>query len=97
MLCILIRKENVYCVYSLEWPHRSHSNEYTQHTITLLEKKILNYPFFAFKPCGMINPKCLEQPMSKTIPMVPKMFESLKVGCLWYCFVIIIYMQYIVC
>ena len=31
----LFYHENVCCVYSLEWPRRGDSNEYTQHTIIL--------------------------------------------------------------
>ena len=36
----------VYCVFSLESPHRGDSNEYTQHTIFNIkkEKDTLNYP-----------------------------------------------------
>ena len=35
----------VYCVFSFELPHRGDSNEYTQHTIINIKKKItLNYP-----------------------------------------------------
>ena len=35
----------VYCVFSLESPHRGDSNEYTQHTIFSIKKKIiLNFP-----------------------------------------------------
>ena len=30
----------IYCVFSLETPHPGDSNEYTQHTISNLEKKI---------------------------------------------------------
>ena len=38
----------VYCVFSLESPHRGDSNEYTQYTIFGKEKKItLNYLKFA--------------------------------------------------
>ena len=34
----------VYCLFSLESPHRSDSNEYTQHTIFNIKKKFtLNY------------------------------------------------------
>ena len=34
----------VYCVYSLESPHRGDSNEYTQYTIFNIKKKItVNY------------------------------------------------------
>ena len=33
------------CVFSLESPHRGDSNEYTQHAIINIKKKItLNYP-----------------------------------------------------
>ena len=31
----LFYHEMVYCVYSLELPHRGDSNEYTQHTISV--------------------------------------------------------------
>ena len=31
---------NVYCVFSLESPHRSDSKEYTQYTIFNIKKKI---------------------------------------------------------
>ena len=35
----------VYCVFSLESPHRGDSNEYTQYAIFNMNKKnILNYP-----------------------------------------------------
>ena len=35
----------VYCVFSLESPHRGDSNEYTQYTIFNMKKEnILNYP-----------------------------------------------------
>ena len=35
----------VYCVFSLESPHRGDSNEYTQYTIFSMKKKItVNYP-----------------------------------------------------
>ena len=39
--------EIVFCVYSLESPHRGDSNEYTQNTITVLkiEKIYLNYRY----------------------------------------------------
>ena len=35
----------IYCVFSLESPHRGDSNEYTQYTIFNIKRKItLNYP-----------------------------------------------------
>ena len=39
----------VYCVFSLESPHRGDSNESTQYTISNIKKEItLNYPKSAF-------------------------------------------------
>ena len=38
----------VYCVFSLESPHRSDSNVYTQYTIFVIKMKITpNYPKYA--------------------------------------------------
>ena len=38
-------KMKVYCVFSLESPHRGDSNVYTEYTIFNIKKKItLNYP-----------------------------------------------------
>ena len=37
---IFIFKMKVYCVFSLESPHRDDSNEYTQYTIFNIIKKI---------------------------------------------------------
>ena len=38
----------VYCVFSLESPHRGDSNEYTHYTVFNIKQKInLNYPKFA--------------------------------------------------
>ena len=38
----------LYCVFSLESPHRGDSNEYTQYTIFDIKMKItLNYPKYA--------------------------------------------------
>ena len=35
----------VYCVFSIESPHRGNSNEYTQYTMFNMKKKnTLNYP-----------------------------------------------------
>ena len=39
MLSILFNMK-VCCMFSLESPHRGDSNEYTQHTIISIEKKI---------------------------------------------------------
>ena len=43
-------KMKVYCVFSLESPHRGDSNEYTQYTIFNMNKKdTINYPKSAAK------------------------------------------------
>ena len=42
----------VYCVFSLESPHRGDSNEYTQYTIFNIKKEItLNYPKSSAQGC----------------------------------------------
>ena len=42
---LLDENMKVYRVFSLESPHQSDSNKYTQYTISIIEKKIpLNYP-----------------------------------------------------
>ena len=70
------------CMYSLESPHLGDSNEYTQHTIIVMEiKKFPKLSLFAFWPGTMINPQCLELPMSRIIFMVPKGFEPSKFDC----------------
>ena len=44
MLSIFFNKK-VYCVFSIESPHRGDSNEYIQYTIFNMKKKnTLNYP-----------------------------------------------------
>ena len=69
----------VYCVYSLESPHRGDSNESTQYTFMLKKiKKILikppNLALLSTLICS--NYSCLE-----LIFMVPKVFEPLKFDC----------------
>ena len=45
----------VCCVFSLESPHGGDSNEYTQHTIIILKKKItLNHPKYN-NVCSYVN------------------------------------------
>ena len=44
----------VYCVFSLESPHRGDPNVYTQYTINNTKKKnILNYPKYITMPAAM--------------------------------------------
>ena len=45
ILFLIFYNLKVFCVFSLESPHWGDSNEYTQHTIINIKKKIiLNYP-----------------------------------------------------
>ena len=77
--------EIVCCVYSLESPHRGDSNEYTQHTITLLkiENISINYRHLLPDLAPWLYLICSNYPSLEQISMVPKMFESLKFGCIW--------------
>ena len=44
--CMIFYNMKVFCVFSLESPHRGDSNKYTQYTIfnTIRKKISLNYP-----------------------------------------------------
>ena len=76
----LFYHEIVCCVYSLESPHRGDSNEYTQHTIIVKErKKNPKLLLFASYPGTMINPQWLELPMSRTIFYGPNDVRAIEV------------------
>ena len=50
----------VYCVFTLESPHRGDSNEYTQYTIFNMNKKnTLNYP----KSVAKVNEPSVFEPL----------------------------------
>ena len=70
-------------VYSLEWPHRGDSNEYTQHTIILLkiENISINYRHLLPDLVPCLNLIGSNYPSLEQISMVPKMFEPLKFDC----------------
>ena len=69
----------VYCVFSLESPHRGDSNKYTQYTIFNIKKKItLNYP----KPATMrFFSKGLKNDLETAVVNEPSVYEPLKVYC----------------
>ena len=71
---------HVCCVFSLETPHRSDSNEYTQYTIFNILKKIsLNYPTI----CGYwIFSKGLKDEFETDMVNEPSAFEPLKFDCI---------------
>ena len=71
-------------MYSLELPHQSSSNEYTQHTIIVKKikkkkKKIPELSPFSSWPSVMINPQLLELPISRTNFHGPKDVWAIKV------------------
>ena len=71
----------VYCVFSLESPHRGDSNEYTRYTIFNMKKKnTLNYP----KICsyGFFS-KVLKNEFETGVVNEPSVFEPLKFYCIF--------------
>ena len=69
----------VYCVFSLESPHRGDSNEYTQYTIfNMNEKGTINYP----KSAAMFFfSKGLKNEFETAVVNEPSVFEPLKFYC----------------
>ena len=66
----------LYCVFSLESPHRGDSNEYIQYTILNMKKKIiLNYPKSA--AIGFCS-KGLKNEFETAVVNEPPVFEPLK-------------------
>ena len=70
----------VCCVFSLESPHRGHSNGYTQYTIFNIKKKItFNYPKSA--AMGFCS-KGLKNEFETAMVNEPFVFEPLKFYCI---------------
>ena len=68
-------------MFSLEWPHRGDSDEYTQYTIFNIKKKItLNYPKSA--ALGFCA-KGHKNEFKTAIINEPSVFEPLKFYCTW--------------
>ena len=73
-------KVHVYCVFSLESPHRGDSNETTQYTIFNINKKIaLNYPKSA---AIFFFSKGLKNEFETSVVNEPSVFEPLKFSCM---------------
>ena len=69
----------VCCVFSLELPHRCDSNEYIQHTIFNMKKKIIpNYPKSA-----VIFSYGLKNKFETAMVNKPSVFEPLKFYCIF--------------
>ena len=69
----------VYCLHSLESPHRGDSNENTQHSLTL--KKIKIYPIMPLDLALWLTLINSNDPCREHVFMVPKVFEPLKFYC----------------
>ena len=71
----------VYCVFSLESPHRGDSNKYTQYTISQYKKE--NHPKLSqICNCGI----CFKGPKNEFEPAVvneSSVFEPLKFYCMF--------------
>ena len=73
-------KIKVYCVFSLESPHRGDSNEYTRYTIFNMNKKdTINYPKSA--AMGFFS-KGLKNEFETAVVNEPSVFEPLKFYCI---------------
>ena len=71
----------VYCVFSLELPHRGDSNEYIQYTIFNIKKKITpNY----LKSAAIDFSKGLMNKFETAVFNKPSVLEPLKVCCILY-------------
>ena len=71
-------------MFSFESPHRGDSNEYTQHAIINIKKKItLNYPKYN-NVCGYgIFSKGLKNEFETAVVNEPSVFDSLKFYCIY--------------
>ena len=76
LIGIFFLKMKVYCMFSLESPHRGDSNEYTQYTIFNMNKKdTINYPKY-----GLFS-KGLKSEFETAVVNEPSVFEPLKFFC----------------
>ena len=72
---------NVYCVFTLESPHRGDSNKYTQYTIFQYEKKkTLSYSKSA--AMGFYS-KGLKNEFKRAVVNEPSVFKPLKFYCIF--------------
>ena len=78
-ISLIFYNMKVYCVLTLESPHRGNSNEYTQYTIFQYEKEkhpklsqICSYGDFS---------KGLKNEFERTVVNEPSVFETLKFYC----------------
>ena len=80
-ISLIFYNMKVYCVISLESPHRGDSNEYTQYTIFNMNKKnTLNYPKSA--AIGFFS-KGLKNEFETAVVNEPSVFEPLKFSCIY--------------
>ena len=73
-------------MFSLESPHQGDSNEYTQHAIINIKKKItLNYHKYNNVCSYGSFPKGLKNEFEIAMVKEPSVFESLKFYCIEHC------------
>ena len=78
-ISLIFYNMKVYCVYSLESPHRGDSNEYTQYTIFQYEKE--KHPKLS-QICSYGNfSKGLKNEFEIAVVNEPSVFEPLKFYC----------------
>ena len=71
-------------MFSLESPHRGDSNEYSQHAIINMEKKItLNYPEYNNVSSYGIFPLGLKNEFETAVVNEPSVFEPSKFYCIY--------------
>ena len=71
----------VYCVFSLESPHRGNSNEYTQYTIFNIKKE--QHPKLSQICSYVIFSKGLKNEFETAVVNEPSVFEPLKFYCIY--------------
>ena len=71
----------VYCVFSLESPHRGDSNEYTQYTIFNIQKKKKITPNYLKSAVIGFCTKGLKNEFKTPVVNEPSVFEPLKFDC----------------
>ena len=73
----------VYCVFTLESPHRGDSNDYTQYTIFQYENE--KHPKLSQFCSYRLFSKGLKNEFERAVVNEPSVFEPLKFYCIHYC------------
>ena len=79
-ICLMFYYMKVYCVFTLESPHRGDSNEYTQYTFFQYENK--KHPKLSQICSYGIFSKGLKNEFERAVVNEPSVFEPLKFYCI---------------